>query len=173
MLKRASKLLLLAVLCAGGALARADDLFVICDPRAPLTLADVHDLFLGEKQFAGALKLVPIDNSAAQAVFLEKVLKMDSAKYSITWTKKSFRDGINPPLVTGSDAEALAYVKRTPGACSDVTTPGDGMTPWRANSKAAPRTAAVRCRRLSCIDQRSRKRLRGRQSSRSFCRCCG
>jgi hypothetical protein len=48
---------------------------------------------------------------------------MNAAKYSTTWTKKSFRDGINPPLVTGSDAEALAYVRRTPGACSYVATP--------------------------------------------------
>jgi hypothetical protein len=125
MLKRASKLLLLALLCGGSALARANDLYVICNPRAPLTLADVHDLFLGEKQFTGALKLVPIDNSAAQAMFLDKVLKMNSGKYSITWTKKSFRDGINPPLIAGSDAEALAYVKHTPGACSYLTTPVD------------------------------------------------
>ena len=66
---------------------------------------------------------MPVDNSAAQIVFLEKVLKMNAAKYSTTWTKKSFRDGINPPLVTGSDAEALAYVRRTPGACSYVATP--------------------------------------------------
>jgi len=66
---------------------------------------------------------VPVDNSSAQSVFLDKVLKMNAAKYSTTWTKKSFRDGINPPLLTGSDAEALAYVKRTPGACSYVTTP--------------------------------------------------
>jgi len=65
---------------------------------------------------------VPVDNSSAQSVFLDKVLKMNAAKYSTTWTKKSFRDGINPPLLTGSDAEALAYVKRTPGACSYVTT---------------------------------------------------
>jgi len=75
----------------------------------------------------GAVKLVPVDNSSAQIVFLERVLKMNAAKYSTTWTKKSFRDGINPPLVTGSDAEALAYVKRTAGACSYVTiaTPAD------------------------------------------------
>jgi len=126
MLKRVSKLLLLAALCAGGALARADDLYVICNARTPLSLADVRDLFLGERQFLGAVKLVPIDNGAAQAAFLEKVLKMNAGKYSISWTKKSFRDGINPPLVAGSDAEALAYVKHTSGACSYVTTPIDG-----------------------------------------------
>src|SRR5207248_2190258 len=79
-----------------------------------LSPADVRDLFLGEKQFAGAVKLVPVDNGAAQTMFLGKVLQMNLAKYSTTWTKKSFRDGLNPPLVAGSDAEALAMVTRTP-----------------------------------------------------------
>lgn len=127
MFRSSAKLLLAALLCVGCATASAADLYVICNARVPLSAADVRDLFLGEKQFAGALKLVPVDNSAAQIAFLERVLKMNAAKYSTTWTKKSFRDGINPPLVTGSDAEALAYVKRTPGACSYVTiaTPAD------------------------------------------------
>jgi len=123
MLTTSAKLLLAAVLCTGCAAASAADLTVICNARVPLTAGDVRDLFLGEKQFAGAVKLVPVDNSSAQSVFLEKILKMNAAKYSTTWTKKSFRDGINPPLVTGSDAEALAYVRRTPGACSYVTIP--------------------------------------------------
>jgi hypothetical protein len=123
MFRSSAKLLLAVLLCAACALAHAADLYVICNAQVQLTAGDVRDLFLGEKQFAGALKLVPVDNSAAQIVFLERLLKMNAAKYSTTWTKKSFRDGINPPLVTGSDAEALAYVRRTPGACSYVATP--------------------------------------------------
>lgn len=123
MFKSSAKLLAAALLAAGCTLARAADLYVICNARVSLSAADVRDLFLGEKQFAGTLKLVPIDNGVAQSIFLDKVLKMNLAKYSTTWTKKSFRDGLNPPLVAGSDAEALAFVKRTPGACSYVTTP--------------------------------------------------
>ena len=123
MFTSSAKLLVAALLCAGCALARAADLYVICNTHVSLSAADVRDLFLGEKQFAGTVKLIPIDNGAAQTIFLDKVLKMNMAKYSTTWTKKSFRDGLNPPLVAGSDAEALAFVKRTPGACSYVTTP--------------------------------------------------
>lgn len=123
MFKSSAKLLAAALLAAGCTLARAADLYVICNAQVSLSAADVRDLFLGEKQFAGTVKLVPIDNGAAQSIFLDKVLKMNLAKYSTTWTKKSFRDGLNPPLVAGSDAEALAFVKRTPGACSYVTTP--------------------------------------------------
>lgn len=122
MMRIPAKLLLVTVLATAGAAARADDLYIICNLRAPITAADVRDLFVGEKQFAEAVKLVPIDNSAAQSLFLDRVLKMTAAKYSVTWIKKSFRDGINPPVVAGSDAEAVATVKRTPGACSYVTT---------------------------------------------------
>ncbi|HET7757720.1 MAG TPA: hypothetical protein VFK87_10730 [Steroidobacteraceae bacterium] len=120
---RIKLLMLAALLAVGGSSASTADLYVICNAHISLTAADVRDVFLGEKQFAGALKLVPIDNSAAQALFLDRVLKMTAAKYSVTWIKKSFRDGINPPVVAGSDAEALATVRRTPGACSYVTTP--------------------------------------------------
>jgi len=95
---------------------------VICNSRVTLTAADVRDVFMGEKQFAGAVKLMPADNGAAQGAFLSKVLKMDAGKYSVAWTKKSFRDGANPPPVKASDAEALEYVKRTPGGCSYVGT---------------------------------------------------
>jgi hypothetical protein len=123
MFRRSAKLLLAALLCATAPAVRAADLFVICNSHLSMSPGDVRDMFLGEKQFAGPIKLVPIDNSAAQALFLEKVLQMNLAKYSTAWTKKSFRDGINPPQVAGSDAEALAYVRRTPGACSYVTTP--------------------------------------------------
>jgi hypothetical protein len=129
MLKTAARWLLAAALLAASAAASAADLYVVCNVRLALTAGDVHDLFLGEKQFAGATKLVPIDNSAAQQQFLDKLLKMSAAKYSTTWTKKSFRDGINPPLVAASDLEALAYVRRTSGACSYVTTPvADDLT---------------------------------------------
>ncbi|HEY2275583.1 MAG TPA: hypothetical protein VGH61_08780 [Steroidobacteraceae bacterium] len=116
------KLLLATLLATAGSAAHADELYIICNVQPSITAADVRDLFVGEKQFAGAVKLVPIDNSAAQALFLDRILKMTAAKYSVTWIKKSFRDGINPPVVAGSDAEAVATVRRTPGACSYVMT---------------------------------------------------
>jgi hypothetical protein len=122
--------LLVGIACAGwtgGAF--AGDLFVICNAGVTLQAGDVKDVFIGEKGFAGAVKLVPADNSAAQAAFFEKVLKLDAAKYAGIWTKKSFRDGSSPPAVKASDAEAAAYVKQTPGACSYVgSAPPAGVT---------------------------------------------
>jgi len=111
---------------AGGA--GATDLFVICHPAVGLQATDVRDAFIGDKGFVGTVKLAPADNSAAQAAFLDKVLKVDAGKYAAIWTKKSFRDGINSPPLKSSDAEAVAYVRQTQGGCSYVVTPpGPGV----------------------------------------------
>ena len=108
---------------------RAQELYVICHPSVPLAAADLRDVFLGEKQFEGSVVLALADNSAARDTFLNKVLMMDYAKYATAWTKKAFRDGVNRPALSGSDAEALEYVRRAPGRCSYVTTvPGPGVT---------------------------------------------
>jgi len=118
---------LLLAASAGSAL--AGDLYVICNPGVTLQAGDVKDVFLGDKAFAGSIKLAPADNAAAQAGFLDKVLKLDAGKYAGIWTKKSFRDGANPPPVKGTDAEVVAYVKQTPGGCGYVgSTPAAGVT---------------------------------------------
>jgi hypothetical protein len=108
-----------------GAAARAfaGDIYVVCAPGVSVTAADVRSIYLGEKQFAAGVKLQLADNVAVQSAFLEKVLAMDSAKYTAVWTKKSFRDGANPPVVKNSDAEILEYIKRTPGACGYISSP--------------------------------------------------
>ena len=124
-------LLLSSMLALAGwaGVAAGGDIVVICNSDVTLRAADVKEVFLGEKSFAGPVKLVPADNSALQASFLEKVLKLDAAKYASVWTKKSFRDGANPPPVRSSDAEAIAYVKQTSGGCSYVSVaPPGGVT---------------------------------------------
>lgn len=109
--------------------AAADDLYVACHADVSLAAADIRDVFVGEKQFSKATKLVPVDNVAAQATFLEKVLRMSASKYANTWAKKSFRDGVHPPVVKANDAEMLEFIKRTPGGCGYlVTAPRLGVT---------------------------------------------
>jgi hypothetical protein len=122
-------LLLGLVLVARGSTAAAGDLLVICHPSVSLQADEVRDVYFGDKAFAGSVKLLPAENSSAQAVFLEKVMKLDAKKYASLWIKKAFRDGSAPPPVKATDSEAIAYVKQTPGACSYVTSPpGDGVT---------------------------------------------
>src|SRR5262245_57677122 len=101
--------------------AGAADLYLISHPGVTLTAPEVREVFLGEKQFAGPVKLVPVDNAAAQDAFLAAVLKMSSAKYGTAWVKKSFRDALNPPAKKATDAEVVDFVKRTPGAVGYVT----------------------------------------------------
>ena len=118
--------LLAAALSTGSATAVPADLYVVCNANVSLRAEDVRDVYIGEKSFAGALRLAPADNMAAQAAFLEKVIKVSADRYTSLWTKKSFRDGANPPAVKANDAEAIAYVRQTPGACSYVQTAPPG-----------------------------------------------
>ena len=130
-MKRFSSIVLIfSVAVAGWAgVTSAGEVYVICNAQVTLAPGDIKDVFVGDKGFVGALKLAPADNSAAQAAFLEKVLKLDAAKYATIWTKKSFRDGATPPPVKGGDAEAIAYVKQTPGGCSYVSAaPSPGVS---------------------------------------------
>src|SRR5271170_7025961 len=97
------------LLCAGIATAlpatSIADVYVISNPTATVSAGDIKDIFLGEKQLSGSTKLAPVDNSAAQSEFLAKVMQLDSVKYYSLWTKKSFRDGVNPPALKASDAD--------------------------------------------------------------------
>ena len=105
------------------------DLYVVCNLNVSLRAEDVRDVYIGEKSFAGSARLVPADNTSAQAAFLEKVIKVSVERYTSLWTKKSFRDGANPPAVKVNDAEAIAFVRQTPGACSYVqSVPPSGVS---------------------------------------------
>jgi hypothetical protein len=100
---------------------------VIAHPSVELGAADVHDVFVGDKQLAGSVKLVPVDNSAAQADFLSKVVQLEASKYTALWTKKAFREGLTAPAVKGSDAEVISFVKSTPGAVGYVAGKSAGV----------------------------------------------
>lgn len=98
----------------------AADVFVIANKGLGIAGADIRDVFVGDKQVDGGTKIVPIDNTAAQKDFLEKVIKVDASKYASIWAKKGFREGLNPPAVKSGDAEVIATVKSTPGAIGYV-----------------------------------------------------
>lgn len=106
----------LAWVLAGVPGAMAGEIYVIAHPDTKLSADLVRDIYVGEKQFAGNVKLTPLDNAAGQADFLGKVLKLDQTRYTNLWVKKSFRDALNPPSVKNSDKEILDIVRTTPGA---------------------------------------------------------
>jgi len=105
------------------------DIYVIIYPGLSLTADDIKSIYTGEKELAGSSKIKPLDNSAAKSEFLSKALQLDAVKYDALWTKKSFRDAINPPAVKPSDEEVIAAVKATAGAIGYISsTPPVGVT---------------------------------------------
>ena len=107
--------------------AYAGDLVIIANSATNVSASDVRDIYLGEKQFAGSTKLVPVDNAALQEGFLSKLMQMTNAKYSGIWTKKAFRDGLTAPAMKSGDAEVIEFVKRTPGAVGYVNSTPSGV----------------------------------------------
>jgi ABC-type phosphate transport system substrate-binding protein len=107
--------------------ANAAGVVVIANPNVSISSDEVRDIFLGEKQFAGDVKLIVIDNAAMQNIFLSQVMQMDANKYNGIWTKKSFRDGLTPPAVKSGDAEVSEFIKRTPGSIGYVSSAPSGV----------------------------------------------
>ena len=105
----------------------AADVYVIAHSALTLAEDEVRDVFIGDKQIAGGTKVIPMDNASLQKDFFEKVLKIDGPKYSSIWTKKGFRDGLNPPPVKSGDAEVISAVKATPGAVGYASTVPAGV----------------------------------------------
>lgn len=103
--------------------AHAGDLYVVSGAAVNLSADEVREVFLGDKQFAGSVKLSPVENSALQADFQSRVLKVDAARYASIWSKKGFRDGLTPPPARGGDADVLASIKANPGTVGYVSKP--------------------------------------------------
>ncbi len=125
-IKTSAKLILLGLGLFGlsaNVPANAAEIYVIAHPSVKLTLSEIRDVYLGEKQFAGSLKLAPVDNVAVQGEFLAKAINMDASKYAALWIKKGFRGGLAAPPVKAGDAEVISYVKNTVGAIGYISTP--------------------------------------------------
>jgi hypothetical protein len=101
----------------------AADIYIVTNSDMKLSSGDIREIFLGDREFNGATRLVPVDNQAAQAEFTSKVLAMAVDRYSTLWTKRVFRDALNPPVQKQTDLEVLEFVRRTHGAIGYVSTP--------------------------------------------------
>ncbi len=111
------------IVLTASAAAMAGNVYVIAHPSVELTQSEVQQVYKGEQEFAGAIKLVPVDNAAVQADFLDKVLSMDAGKYAALWIKKGFRAALTAPITKSGDAEVINFVRNTPGAVGYVSSP--------------------------------------------------
>jgi hypothetical protein len=98
------------------------DVYVVANPSLSVKIDDLKAIYSGDKELAGTTKIKAVDNRAAQAEFLSKVLMLNAGRYESLWTMKSFRDGLTAPAVKNTDAEVIAYVQATPGAIGYIGT---------------------------------------------------
>ena len=103
--------------------ATAGDVYIIAHPSVKLTLSEIRDTYLGEKQFVGSIKLAPVDNISIQGDFLAKAINIDPSKYASLWIKKGFRGGLASPPIKSGDAEVISHVQNTVGAIGYISTP--------------------------------------------------
>lgn len=117
----------LSLLLAGlSTFALGADLYVIASPEVRLSGEEVREAFLGKRQFAGNVLLRPVDNAPSRADFVDRALDMDLMHYETHWTKKSFREGMQPPALKSGDHEVIRFVARNRGAVGYVSEPPPG-----------------------------------------------
>jgi hypothetical protein len=105
----------------GCGFARGADIYVVARPDVKLSADDIREIYLGDKEFSGDVRLVPVDNQSVLPEFVVKALGMNPQRYSTLWVKKAFRDALNPPALKATDSEVLEFVKRTRGAVGYIS----------------------------------------------------
>jgi hypothetical protein len=116
-----SRILLAALAFLVCAEAYGSDIYVITNTQVKISPEDIREIYLGDKEFSAGIRLVPADNLTVNAEFVVKALAMNPQRYNTLWVKKSFRDGLNPPVVKATDFDVLEFVKRTRGAVGYVS----------------------------------------------------
>jgi len=84
-------------------------------------------LALGAAAFLAAAAPCALHAQTVQDRFLTNFLKVDNGKYYSIWAKKSFREGVNPPVLKATDGEVVDFVRRTPGAVGYIGDPSKAV----------------------------------------------
>jgi len=101
-----------------------------------LTLEEVKEIYRGERQIIGGVRLKPIDQRDSQPIragFLGKVMNFSSDEYVTYWNNRLFREGGIPPIPKNNSAEVIGAVQDTDGAIGYVWL--DEATAAKANLK--------------------------------------
>jgi hypothetical protein len=114
------KLLLAAATCVPLNNAVAQEILVIAHPSTRVPPDGLKDIYLGETSFSGSARLHAVHNANLQSEFTQRALGMNPVKYRAVWTKKSFREGLNPLPVRSTDSEVIEFVKANAGALGYV-----------------------------------------------------
>jgi len=132
----AASLFVFFVFVFGGATvtANAKELAVIAGKSFPadtLTLDVLQEIYKGEKEIIGSVRLKPIDQRDTQQIkflFLEKTLHLSHDGYITYWNNRLFREGGIPPALKQNAEEVILTVQEMVGAVGYV---------WLEEAKAA------------------------------------
>lgn len=121
-------LFMLSAFVFGGpaATAQAKQLAIIAGKSFPvdtLTLDVLQDIYMGEKQIIGSVRLKPIDQRDNQPIkfqFLDRVLHLSRDGYITYWNNRLFREGGIPPIPKQNSEEVILTVEETVGAIGYV-----------------------------------------------------
>ncbi len=106
--------------------ANANELAVIAGKDFPvdtMTLSTLKEIYLGEKEIIGNVRLKPIDQRDSQQIkflFLDRVLHLSRDGYITYWNNRLFRQGGIPPSLKQNPVEVILAVEETEGAVGYV-----------------------------------------------------
>ena len=103
----------------------AEEIAIIVNEEGPLTQiseAEIKEIYLGNIKFMGGVTVAPIHYSEGPVkdVFLASIVKMNSKKYRLYWTKKIFQEGGHVPAVQNSFQLIVSFVSKNKGAIGYV-----------------------------------------------------
>ncbi len=101
-------------------------------PLTQLSMEELADIYLGQKEVVAGVYLKPIDQSNSQEIktlFLRKALKRTPAVYRSYWTHRLFVEGGNLPVVKQNSQEVIEAVRGKEGAIGYI---------WVSEANGAP-----------------------------------
>lgn len=96
------------------------EIVVIVNSSGPLinaTEANITDIYLGDKRFEDAVKIIPLllPEGAIKETFLKEAVNMTPKDYKLYWTKKLFQEGIPIPKTVDHPADIVNIVRTNEG----------------------------------------------------------
>lgn len=122
--------LFLLTFLSWGALAEAEDIAIIVNPRLninSISEEDVKAIYLGKIQFVSGTRLKPVDQKEMhdltadiRQLFLDEVMRMSKTDYTKHWMHLVFLEGTNPPVLRESGQAVIEMVQGSDGAIGYV-----------------------------------------------------
>ncbi|MBI3994535.1 MAG: hypothetical protein HY349_01030 [Nitrospirae bacterium] len=103
----------------------AKELVIIANKAYPadrITREVVKEIYLGERTMEKSVRILPVDqvDPVVKKRFVEVMIGTSIQKYEAYWFRKTFRDGVVPPVLRESSPEVIQFLEREVGAIGYV-----------------------------------------------------